>query len=96
MAKNNKELNNTEVAGFLLMMLGSFFFNFSLATGFRIPIFLISGVILFIIGMITAKFEAWDTALVVVAIISLAMFRDLAIIIPGAIGLVSILIRTRE
>ena len=57
MATKDKELTNAEVIGMLLQMLGSFLFNFSLSTGFRFPGFHVSGIILFVIGMIMDKFQ---------------------------------------
>jgi hypothetical protein len=42
------------------------------------------------------KFQSFDWVLVLVAIISFFLFKDLAIIIPGVIGLIVFLIKNRK
>ena len=96
MATKDKEPTNAEVMGMLLQMLGSFLFNFSLSTGLRFPGFHVSGIILFVIGMIMDKFQSFDWVLVLVAIISFFLFKDVAIIIPCVIGLIVFLIKNRK
>lgn len=78
------------------MLGGGFYINLSISTGFRAPIFLIVGSVAFIIGMVIDKFNYWHTCLLIISVLCFAIFRDLAIILPGVIGMAGILIASRD
>ena len=93
MAKNNADPN---LLGCLLMLGGGFCINLSIATGFRVPIFMIVGSVAFIIGMVIDKFNYWHLCLLIISALCFAIFRDLGIILPGVIGLAGLLIASRD